>query len=139
MDKMDGWHTYWMLLNNNFNNNLNIAVSGEIYPELAGMNFSEKLVELWGEWYLNPKSRYSYIKRFNKLLPKCLPEEKVTDSKAVAEGNMEMRRFSNPREVMADRLWEIVSSFANTNKKAESHHIVAKERKDILARINADF
>lgn len=138
LDKMDGWHTYWMLLYNQFNNNLSIAARGEVYPELAGMNFPGKLIELWGEWYLNPKMRYKYIRRFDKLqlLPQFLPEASGADTKQVVQNNMPFEYFRNPREVVADKLWETVQEFDSRSRNPADHHQVVKERKGFIAKIN---
>ena len=38
---------YLSLLYNSFNNNLNIALNGEAYPECLGQAFPAKIVEYW--------------------------------------------------------------------------------------------
>lgn len=68
MDAKGDWEAYYILLQNQFHSDINIAVNGEIYPELVAMNFPEKISELWGEFYLNPKMRYQYMKRHDKVL-----------------------------------------------------------------------
>jgi len=42
------FQAYFTLLYNSFNNNLNIALNGEAFPELLGQAFPEKVVEYWG-------------------------------------------------------------------------------------------
>ena len=139
LDKMDAYHTYYMLLYNNFNNNLNIAIDGEIYPELTGRAFPSKIVELWGEFYLSPKIKDHFIKRFNRLLPQCLPpSNKEHAKKALVENNLELVRFDNPREVVADKLWEMISIFKARSTESSTHHVVEKDRKKIIRRINND-
>ena len=136
LDTMDWWHTYWMLLYNQFNNNISIAAKGEIFPELAGMNFSEKLVELWSDWYINPKAKYQLVKRFNKILPKFLPQTIETSDQHMVDGKIEFSRFGNPQEVAADKLWEIITTFKSRSATPADHHFVEKERKDLIGKLN---
>jgi hypothetical protein len=136
LDKMDGWHTYWMLLYNQFNNNLSLAAKGEVYPELAGMAFPEKIVELWSEWYLNPKVRYQYIKRLHSVLPRFLPRG-PQDSLAVGANRLEYTRFENPQEVVADKLWTILQTFkAKAGPALQDHSQARKARTAVIADIN---
>lgn len=39
--------TYFTLLYNNFNADINIALNGEAYPELLGQYFPEKIAEVF--------------------------------------------------------------------------------------------
>jgi hypothetical protein len=136
LDKMDAWHTYWMHLYNQFNNDLSIAARGEIYPELANMNFGGKIAELWAEWYLNSKMRYSYIKRHSKVLPKMLPAALAGETKAVSERGLEFKRFGNPREVVASKLTSIMGAFQARPATVE-HWDIPKERKQLIDRLRA--
>ena len=48
LNHLSFFQAYFTLLYNSFNNNLNIALGGEAYPELLGQAFPEKVVEYWG-------------------------------------------------------------------------------------------
>ena len=136
LDKMDAWHTYWMLLYNQFNNSLSLAAKGEVYPELTGMAFPEKIVELWSDWYLNPKVRYQYVKRLHSVLPKFLPRG-PQDSLAVGADRLEYTRFDSPNEVVADKLWSIIQTFkARTSTPVDDHSKVRQVRSAVIADIN---
>jgi hypothetical protein len=45
MDKRSGWYSYFTLLYNVYNSDLNMGVDGEVYPELIAQNFPEKVAE----------------------------------------------------------------------------------------------
>lgn len=112
MDNMNIWHSYWTLLYNGFHNDLSIALNGEVYPELIGMNFPEKFVELWGEWYVNPSMRYKFMKRFDNLLKKMLPESPSDDgSSELVQDSVSFKRCEEPRAFAARRVLEVAQDF----------------------------
>jgi len=110
LEPMDPYTTYMMLLYNNFNNDLSIAAKGEIFPELSGQNFPDKVAEWWEEWQLNPSYKYDYIKRFSKLLPKMLPLATESTSNIAQEG-MTFERFGNPSATAAASIGKLISAY----------------------------
>jgi len=133
---MDDWHTYMMLLYNNWNNDLNITVNGEIFPELTGQNFPEKIAELWEEWYRKPKVRYEYIKKLATVLPKMLPESSDSSSEIIQEG-LEFKRFANPRIVIKNQLSKFIDGFEHL--KLDSRHTIEDNRKLIVGDLNNEL
>lgn len=97
MNNQTKWDQYFVNLYNEFNTDLSIALRGEVYPELSGAMFAEKFCELWGEMYVNPKTRYFYIKRYEKMLlqmlPECEIEENTTD---LVKDSLVFKRFEEP-------------------------------------------
>lgn len=53
-DNYDFIDSYRILYLDSFSNDFNKFVGGEHIPELVGMNFSDKVVEYWSEWIVNP-------------------------------------------------------------------------------------
>jgi hypothetical protein len=138
LENMSTWHSYWMLLYNQFNNNVNIANSGPVYPELVGQGFPEKVVELWGEWYLDPKKRYQMVNKHKNVLSKFLPAQSTMDGKHVLQRNADLNliRFSNPTQVAVDKIWEAVSTFKNRHSSLGDHHQITQERARLVSIIN---
>jgi hypothetical protein len=133
---MDDWHTYFMLLYNNWNNDLNITVNGEIFPELTGQNFPEKVAEIWEEWYRKPKVRYEYIKKLTNVIPKMLPESSETSNEIIQEG-LEFKRFANPKSVISSQLVSFIEAYDNS-AEFESHNLSDK-RKLVIGKMNNDL
>lgn len=141
LESMDQWHSYWMLLYNQFNNNINIANRGPIYPELVGQGFPEKIVELWGEWYLDPKKRYQMVNKHKKVLSKFLAVSNNRGDKQIVQSdlNLDMVKFSNPTQVAVDKIWDIVSTFKHRNASLADHHEIAEERAKLVSSINTEM
>ena len=99
-----------MLLYSSFNNDMNVAVHGEIFPELSGQNFPGKVAEWWEEWYLNPSSKYDYIKRLSKLLPKMLPVS-TEQTHVVAQEGMTFTKYASPRYAATESLHSLRSAY----------------------------
>lgn len=137
-DKMDWWHSYWMLLYNQFNNNINIANRGPIYPEMTGDKFKEKVVEYWGQWYLEPKKRYKLAQQHRRVLSKFLALDLTTESTSIVEqgSKLDLVKFSNPTEVAVDRLWKIMQEAKQKQKSYSDFHQVEQDRAEIIKRIN---
>jgi len=112
MDDMGKWDSYYTGLYNNVGNDLSIALGGEVYPELVGMNFPEKLVELWGEWYLDPKIKYRYMKRFDKLLLRMLPPcaDDAGDTELVQD-DLKFRRYEEPLVNVAKNVLQLAAAY----------------------------
>lgn len=125
-----------MLLYNTFNNDLNITAMGEIYPELTGQNFPEKVAELWEEWYRDPKKRYDYIKRLSKVIPRMLPDAEDTTQEISQEG-LSFKRFANPHNLLINRL----GHFLDVSKSSRSAEVVGRlpeeYRGQFVAEINS--
>lgn len=136
LDKADNWHTYMMLLYNNFNNDLNITVNGEIFPELTGQNFPEKVAELWEEWYRKPKIRYEYIKKLTTVIPRMLPESDATTSDIIQEG-MEFKRFGNPSNVINSQLSNFIDTYDRVGHSEQ--HSLQDYRKLVIGEMNDDL
>ena len=114
MDAKGDWEAYYILLQNQFHSDINIAVNGEIYPELVAMNFPEKISELWGEFYLNPKMRYQYMKRHDKVLlqmqPECGNDESATE---LVQDSLNFRRYHEPRSNTVNSVLEQIELYKN--------------------------
>lgn len=137
-DKMDWWHSYWMLLYNQVNNNINIANRGPIYPELVGDRFKEKVVEYWGEWYLDPKQRYKLAQKHKRVLSKFLTPAQGADNTSIVEqgSKVDLVRFANPTDVAVDRLLKIIEESKQKRNSYSDYHQVAEDRTQIIKRIN---
>lgn len=99
-----------LLLYSTYANELNIAVEGEIYPELNGQLFGGKIAEWLETWYLNPSTKYDYIKRFSKLLPQMLVASRDETSVVSREG-MSFQKFTPPNLVVADTMVDLWGSY----------------------------
>ena len=99
------------------------------------MAFPDKLVELWSEWYLDPKTRYHYIKRLRPLLPRFLPLAPLEEAQ-VAAGSEHLTRFSNPQELAADKLWKMIQTFKETTSGLSEKGEIQKKRRSVIARLN---
>lgn len=109
MDNLTKWDSYYTALYNEFSSDINIALKGEVYPELYSWQFPEKLAELWGEIYTNPKKKYHFIKRHEQIIMNMLPESDLagsTTSALVREG-MSFRMFEEPNVYAARRVLEL--------------------------------
>jgi len=137
LDKMDPWHTYMMLILNNWNNDLNITVEGEIFPELTGQNFPEKVAELWEDWYRNPKLRYDYIKKLTSVIPRMLPESDTTTQEIIEEG-LEFKRFGNPQQVINSQLQYFIDTYESCEKESTEHSL-QDQRKLVIGQMNDDM
>lgn len=140
-DKMDVWHTYWMLLYNQFNNDINIANRGPIYPEMNGDRFKQKVVEYWGEWYLEPKIRYKFVEKHRRVLPKFLNAVADADATSIVEqgSTLDLVKFSNPTEVLVDKVWSIMQEAKQKQSSYSDFHQVAQDREQIINRINSNL
>jgi len=121
MDNHNWWDAYHTALYNEFNSDYAIALKGETYPELYNMMFSEKLCQLWGEIYTNPKMKYHWIKRHERILPKFLPEADMsttTSTQLVREG-MSFREFEEPNAFTAKRMLELAAEWQEKRSSAE--------------------
>lgn len=124
---------------------MSIAAGGEVFPELFAQAFPAKLAELWGEWYVNPKSRYLLVKRLDKILPKFLPL--AEDAPDVASANYHkplvvpqkkgLVRYLNPIDVTADRVLNVVDTFKNRTRQPANPFDIENERKSFVAQINS--
>jgi hypothetical protein len=138
-DKLSQWHTYWMLLYNQVNNNINIANRGPIYPEVNGDKFKQKVVEHWGEWYLEPKKRYKLAQQHKRVLGKFLtPDYNAQATSVVEQGSkLDMVRFANPTEVTVDKIWQIMQESKAKSPTYSDYHQVAEDRAAIIKNINS--
>ena len=59
-DNLKTADAYRTLYYDAFISDFNLLVKGEHVPELVGRNFSDKVVEFWSEWLINPQIRYLY-------------------------------------------------------------------------------
>ena len=113
MDNLNWWDAYHTALYNEFNSDYAIALKGETYPELYNMFFPEKLCQLWGEIYTNPKKKYQWIKRHEKIVTKFLPEADMsttTSTQLVREG-MSFREFEEPNVHTATRMLKLAEEW----------------------------
>lgn len=93
LSRGDGYYAY---LYNQYNNDIGVHVRGEIYPEIISMNFPGKLCEIWGDMYSNPKSRYVYMKRYEKVLQDLLPAVKVDEDTTALTKGKRLVAFEEP-------------------------------------------
>ena len=132
LEQLDFFHTYFMLLYNQFNNELSWAAKGEIYPELAGQNFPEKVAEIWGQWYLEPKIKYQFMKRFERVLPQFLPIPEVHHTQVLTQEGMEFERFANPEIVLGEKLDQIISTYQETKERDIPYYKIEDTRSEML-------
>jgi len=96
LDNLSWGDRYWSYLYNQYNNDIGIHMRGEIYPEVISMQFAEKLCEIWGEMYSNPKSRYVYMKRYERTLFDLLPEVEINEDTTQLAGTKRLAAFEEP-------------------------------------------
>ena len=58
---------------NVFNSDINLASDGEVYPELMGQMFPEKISEYWSKWLMDQKAKYKLSIETSKRLLNFLP------------------------------------------------------------------
>lgn len=68
------FQNYVTLLYNTFDSEINLLKDGDVYPEMAGRFFPEKIIEFWQEWFIKPKTRFRLAIETNKRLFEFLPE-----------------------------------------------------------------
>jgi len=71
-----------------------LAINGEAYPEawacIGGSAFPDKLSTQWEEWFNNPKLKFDYVEKYEKLLYKMVPkvaDQAESKSKALTKDN----------------------------------------------------
>jgi len=113
MDNLTKWDSYFTSLYNEFSSDVNIALKGECYPELYSWQFPEKLCELWGEIYTNPKKRYHFVKRHEAVIPSLLPETDMSENTttALVREGMSFRSFEEPNVYAVRRMIELTSEW----------------------------
>jgi lipid A disaccharide synthetase len=138
LNHLSFWQAYFTLLYNSFNNNLNIALGGEAYPELLGQAFPEKIVEYWGEWFEKPRKKYDIIERFENISVKLLPEaggdpvEEHLETKALAETELPFYKFYDSEYLAAKKILEAAKAYDVANSAELKRFELLKARKGML-------
>jgi len=138
LSNLSFFQAYFTLLYNSFNNNLNIALNGEAYPEILGQVFPEKVVEYWGEWFEKPRKKYDVLERFENINLQLLPEaageqvEGHIETKAVAETDLEFYKFYDPEYLAAKKILEAAKAYDAANSTQPKRFQIKQTREGML-------
>jgi len=138
LNNVSFFQAYFTLLYNSFNNNLNLALNGEAYPELLGQAFPEKIVEYWGEWFERPKKKYDVLERFENINLQLLPEvageqvEGHIETKAIAEKDLQFYKFYDPEYLAARKVLEAAKAYDAANGTQPKRFQLKQTREGML-------
>jgi len=133
------FQSYFTLLYNSFNNDLNIALNGEAYPECLGQAFPEKIVEYWGEWFEKPSKKYDLVARFENIVTQLLPQaegeavEEKLETKALAVSTIPFNKYYNPEYLAAKKVLEAVRAYDSALASQPQRFEIEKSRKTMLS------
>eukprot|EP01017_Pseudomicrothorax_dubius_P040117 TRINITY_DN6235_c0_g1_i1.p1 TRINITY_DN6235_c0_g1~~TRINITY_DN6235_c0_g1_i1.p1 ORF type:complete len:520 (-),score=148.07 TRINITY_DN6235_c0_g1_i1:513-2072(-) len=145
IDNLSHIHSYYMLLYNSFNNDLNIAIKGEGYPEITNGEISPYKVSIvLKQFFENPKLKFTFIQRYEKLMSNLHPE--VTDQLRSSESEknqldapdgLSLTPCYHTNYLAASKILEAVEAYAGSEKNPAATKIDSV-RSQMLSQINPD-
>lgn len=113
-DNLSRADSYRALMYDSFVSEINLLIKGETVPELVGMKFPEKVTELWSEFVINPRIKFSIIDKAYDYLDKFLPFESQDDK--FVENRISYKAVSRPDELLAEEVIKSVEKYEELKK-----------------------
>ena len=132
-DTLSGDDAYRTLYLDSFGNELNRRVKGELVPELVGMNFPEKVAELWAEWVIDPRLKFAVVDWAYKELPGFLPY--VGSEDMFVENRVEYRASYKPDDILINGIMRMVDGYKDIkelSKDGDKFKEMGEIRSDLL-------
>lgn len=132
-DNLAKYDSYRCLRMDSFLTELNKHIKGEYVPELVGMNFPEKVVELWSEWIIKPRLKFALIDSVFEYLPDFLPF--VGDADAFTENRIDYLATLKPDQLFAQEMVDLVDKYkfiAQSHDQRVSEARSGRMRADLL-------
>jgi len=143
VDPLSFGQTYCTYLYNSWRNDLNIAKNGEVYPELLnGRANPLKVAEILEEFFVNPKMKYKYVERYEKLISTLIPQARDqlkdrTQSTQLTVDNIVFDECYFSESLMASKMLTAKETYAKYKKGVRRPEIPAA-RKDIFTSLNPE-
>lgn len=122
-DNLSAFDAYQTLYRDSFHTEMNLNCNGEVIPELVGMNFPDKVVELWSEWMINPQVKFRVVDSVYEELCQFLPLDRHD---AFVENRVNYIASRRPDDVFADQIMEAVREYENIKENCENGNLSAK-------------
>lgn len=116
-DNLSSFDSYQVLYRDSFHTEMNKNCNGEVIPELVGMKFPDKVVELWSEWMVNPEIKFQVIDSVYEELSSFLPLDR---SDSFVENRINYVASRKPDDVLADEVMKSVQEYENIVKNYDS-------------------
>jgi lipid A disaccharide synthetase len=108
-DNLTAADAYKAMMYESFYSDINLSYNGELVPELIGMNFAEKVTELWTDWVVNPRLKFTLIDKVYEELWKFLPLAGEEDK--FVENRISYVAAYRPDDLMADEIMRSVEQY----------------------------
>lgn len=115
---------YKSMMYDSFYSDINLSYNGELIPELVGMNFAEKVTELWAEWVVNPRLKFRLIDSAYDELCKFLPLGGEEDM--FVENRVEYVASYRPDDLMADEIMKSVKYYERVREEYDVGNVKAR-------------
>jgi hypothetical protein len=122
-DTLSGDDAYRTLYLDSFGTELNRYVEGELVPELVGMNFPEKVAELWAEWVIDPRLKFAVVDWAYEVLPKFLPH---IMGDMFTENRIDYVAVRKPDDVLIEGIMKMVDGYQSIKEMSRQGDISAK-------------
>jgi lipid A disaccharide synthetase len=134
LDDSPGFLGYVTLMHNVYSSQINMAIGGELFPEMTIRNFGSKLVEFLEEWIQKPHLKVEVARRWFKHVLEFLPREKNLrfphpPSDPLAKTEI---RLYNPAYVTDEFLQHIYKEFRAVKACGKSIGEQEARRKDLI-------
>ena len=122
-DNLSSSDAYQTLYRDSFHTEINLNCNGEVVPELVGMNFPDKVVELWTEWMVNPQVKFQVVDAVYEELTSFLP---LDHEDSFLENRISYVASRKPDDFFADQVMEAVLQYENIKNMSQEGHSFAK-------------
>ena len=130
LNERNFFQNYVALLYNTFDSEINLLKDGDVYPEMMGRFFPEKISEFWENWFLKPKSRYRLAVETNKRLLEFLPEPENKESLTIDSATF--TPFAEPELVLEEFLKTKLKEIRDVKNEKGVYEDVQNKRLSIM-------
>lgn len=134
LDTVGRTRGYVGMLHNLYESELNLAMEGLLFPELALQNFASKLWEHWENWIDKPHLKADLANRFQAVLPTLLPNDSQLNfnnspREVLLRGQL---RLYSPEYVAKGYLTKVYSEFLQLKQSKLSAGEKELRRKELV-------
>jgi len=121
---------YYNELFNRWWNDMNIIADNNVYPEMIGGQFwFGKIADTLGEWYLNPDTRYTMIRKFDSFVAegmsyKPIDRSLVSTRDIILSDGQAYDTYVDPFTVATNKIWEDMQAYDMVGERLHSHEAI---------------